>query len=103
MTDDEFRDAVAAEVVRATEKWPNTDVPDGHVSGGRKTWMTIAQNWCDRATAEGIVTWRDILDEESAEALAESDPSKLETELIQVATVCLRWIRSLRMRREVAP
>jgi hypothetical protein len=39
--------------------------------------------------------WSLILLEEVYEALAESDPAKLRTELIQVAAVCAAWIHDL--------
>jgi hypothetical protein len=42
--------------------------------------------------------WRDILAEEVAEAFAETDPDRLQTELIQAAAVVQAWIADLRSR-----
>lgn len=39
--------------------------------------------------------WDGILLEEVYEALAEADPAKLRTELIQVAAVCAAWVHDL--------
>lgn len=41
------------------------------------------------------VTWADVLAEETAEAISETDPVKLRAELVQVAAVACRWIASL--------
>jgi hypothetical protein len=72
-----------------------TDAPDGTGGGGRDTWRTIAQHSCDRATREHQLTFAHVLDEETAEVLAETDPAKLRKELVQVMAVCLRWIDKL--------
>ncbi|TIH26025.1 NUDIX hydrolase, partial [Subtercola vilae] len=39
--------------------------------------------------------WQDILLEEVFEAFAESDTSKLRTELIQVAAVAQQWVEAI--------
>ena len=84
------------ELARARHLWPKTDMyPDGTGGGGRETWRTIAQQSCDRAYREGRCTFAHVLDEETAEVLAETDPTKLRTELIQVMAVCARWIAKL--------
>lgn len=49
---------------------------------------------------DGTITWKDILEEEFFEALAETDSEALEKELIQTAAVCVKWVRALRIRRE---
>jgi hypothetical protein len=86
---------VATERARQDSIFGIQQLPDGTGGGGRKTWETIARNWCDRATSEGILTFADILDEEVSEALAETDPVKLRVELIQAAAVCLKWAQDL--------
>lgn len=45
--------------------------------------------------AEGLVAWRDILLEEVFEALAEADPTRLRTELIQIAAVSAQWAEAI--------
>ena len=49
----------------------------------------------DERAATGVVTYTDILLEELFEALAESDPRRLRTELVQVAAVAAQWIEKL--------
>ncbi|MGP3686507.1 hypothetical protein ACTVZO_17675 [Streptomyces sp. IBSNAI002] len=56
---------------------------------------TEARQRCQRAAERGDLTWRHVLNEEMAEAFAESDPTKLRTELIQVAAVCAAWVSDL--------
>jgi len=56
---------------------------------------------CQAAAAAGNVTWRAILLEEVFEALAESDPARLRTELVQVAAVAAQWAEAID-RREAA-
>lgn len=46
-------------------------------------------------TADRAGTWTDILLEEVFEALAESDPLALRTELIQVAAVATQWAEAI--------
>lgn len=53
---------------------------------------------CDRAAQDGTVSWADILLEEVYEALAENDPVKLRTELVQVAAVAVQWIQAIDVR-----
>ena len=80
------------------EKWLNT--PDGTGSGESKVYMLIAKDKCDRAMADGTVSWNDILDEEWAETAAEADVDKLRKELIQVASVACRWVEAIDLRRQ---
>lgn len=88
------------EWARGQSLWPDTDAyPDGTGGGGRETWRDIAKLGCDRAYREGRCTWAHVLDEECAEALAETDPAKLRAELIQVAAVALHWVANLDARR----
>lgn len=48
-----------------------------------------------RTRTEQPGTWRDILLEEVFEALAEVDPDRLFTELVQVSAVAQSWCRAL--------
>ncbi len=56
-----------------------------------------------QANSPGEDTWRDILLEEVAEALAENDPAKLRAELVQVAAVAVQWIEAIDRRRAHTP
>ena len=55
----------------------------------------IATFATDTAAELGLVTWRNILLEEVFEALAEPDPAKLRTELVQVAAVAAQWVEAI--------
>ena len=86
---------VRAERTRQNAKWGEQNHPDG--TGG-VMYVAIADEArmdCQRAAAEGKVTWRDILTEEFAEALAEGDPERLRAELIQVAAVAMAWAEAI--------
>lgn len=114
-------DEVAAERARQTAKWGVQRHPDGtgqyplvnvqvaelrlgselfaplSVLGNLGAARLALAAKCatdDRARA-GRVDWRDILLEEVFEALAESDPEKLRTELIQVAAVATQWVEAI--------
>ena len=54
---------------------------------------------CEAAAKAGSLTWRLVLEEEVAEAFAETDQARLRAELLDVATATLRWNRGAR--REV--
>lgn len=46
----------------------------------------------------GNPTWMHLVREEVAEAFQESDPQRLEEELVQVAALCVSWVENLRRR-----
>ena len=100
----------AAERERQLRKWGLQSHPDG--TGERveviPLWDAVdfaewAKSATDAAAREGDVTWRDILLEEVAEALAESDPDLLKAELAQVAGVAQQWIDAIDLRRAEPP
>lgn len=47
----------------------------------------------------GAPTWMHLVREEVAEAFQESDPERLEEELVQVAALCVSWIETLHSRK----
>lgn len=73
------------------QKHPDGDPEDSDIE------MVRAKYVCDARTREGRVSWRDILEEEVAEAIYEigRDPKKLRKELVEVAAVCAAWIEDL--------
>lgn len=87
---------VFAERERQNQKWGhNRDHRDG--TGG-DSFAALARHQrrvCERQFASGRGTWRHILEEEVAEAFAESDPVLLRGELIQVAAVALAWAEAI--------
>lgn len=86
---------VAAERARQDIKWGEQNHPDGTGLGGDAERRDVAIELCDRRHRAGVGTWRDILDEETAEAYTESDPAALRAELVQVAAVAVAWIESI--------
>jgi hypothetical protein len=46
----------------------------------------------------GLPTWMHLVREEVAEAFQESDPERLDEELIQVAALCVSWVERIRNR-----
>lgn len=92
---------LSEEMERAEAKFPDEHLPDGtgatllrhgdHTMS-RGEYADLTRRLCQRAAAAGTVTWRHVLDEEVSEAFAESDPDRLRAELLQVATVALRWV-----------
>jgi hypothetical protein len=77
------------------EKWGEQNHPDG--TGGIFSVFSAddARARCQAAFAAGNGTWRHVLDEEIAEAYAETDPALLRVELIQAAAVIAAWIEAL--------
>ena len=85
-----------------------TDLPDGtgpllkiDVGWTHPTAEYLAKRMTDRTNAasrnegDGTVTFEQILTEEWAEAIAESDPARLRAELVQVAAVAVQWIEAI--------
>lgn len=91
---------VAAERQRQLEKWGHQRHPDDTGGEGLCKAANLARTICQGAVAHvaGGPGWRLILNEEVAEAFAESDPDKLVTELIQVMAVCSAWIEDVESR-----
>jgi hypothetical protein len=85
---------VVAERIRQDAKWGQQTHPDGtHPGYGLKA--DAAKLHCDRKAKDGSLTWSDILAEEFWEALAETDPTKLRAELLQVAAVAAAWVEDV--------
>lgn len=76
-------------------KWGEQNHPDGTGQGWHSQAASAARKACDLAFRSGRGTWRHILLEEYAEAMAESDPAKLREELIQVAAVAAAWVEAI--------
>lgn len=85
---------VAAERRRQDSRWGEQNHPDG--TGDAYTDdAALARKECERAADNGDLTWRHILLEEVAEAMAEREPADLRRELIQVAAVAVAWAEAL--------
>ncbi|MGW5408992.1 hypothetical protein [Streptomyces spiralis] len=97
-----FAELVDAERQRQLEKFGDQHHANGtgplHLVLGVMTAGLAAHDAreiCQRHADMGIVTWRDILTEEACEALAEDEPARLRSELVQVAAVSAAWIADL--------
>lgn len=106
---------VLAERERQDTKWGQQNHPDGtgpmeyvlpdieELRVARASDLThIFRNITDARAKMDTVTWRDILLEEVFEALAESDPTRLREELLQVSAVAQAWAEHLDRREESA-
>lgn len=80
---------------RQIDKWGPQSHPDG--TGGPRLMRAseFARILCEAAFADDKGTWAHILTEEFFEAMAEADPEKLRTELIQVAAVAVAWVEDI--------
>ena len=86
------------EIRRQDAKWGDQSThPDGTQQPEDNYLANYTRGETQTAFAEGRGTWRHILDEEVAEAYAETGP-ELSTELIQVAAVAVQW-RAAQARR----
>jgi hypothetical protein len=77
-------------------KWGLQNHPNGTGLRRDKELADRARALCDEAASSGALTFRHILTEEFFEAVAESDPGKLYTELIQVAAVAAQWAEKIK-------
>ncbi|MGW4075945.1 hypothetical protein ACWELB_20945 [Streptomyces asiaticus] len=97
----QFAEAIDAERQAQLAKWGDQRHPDGTALTEDDLRADKARHVCQAMARLGQVTWRDILNEEIAEAFAEKDPHKLRTELIQCAAVIQAWVSDID-RRAVA-
>ena len=86
---------VQAERHRQDAKWGEQNHPDGTGQVVDIEYADDVKAACDANHRAGIGTFRDILEEEVAEAFAESDPAKLRAELLQVAAVAVAWVEAI--------
>ena len=87
---------VRAEVERSTAKHGDqSHLPDGTDEPILAETAAFAIARTDRRSAEGSLTWRDILREEVFEAFAETDPDRLDAELNQVMAVAYKWRQAI--------
>ncbi|MGW2379284.1 hypothetical protein [Streptomyces sp. NPDC001658] len=96
----QFAEDIDAERQRQLAKFGEQHHPDGTGYEGSEQHASFWRQRCQDAFAEGEGTWGHVLLEEAFEAIAESDPAKLRTELVQVAAVCAAWITDLDSRGE---
>lgn len=87
--------AIVAERAAQNSKWGEQNHPDGTGGPSRVADAEGMRQWTNMQAAERTLAWIDILEEEVAEALAETDPAKLRVELVQVAAVAVAWIEAI--------
>lgn len=92
---------VAAERVRQRERWGEQTLDDGTGGKRREQERDGRRRVADLFAELGTLTWRHVLEEEVAEALAETDDCLLRAELVQVAAVAVQWIEALDRRSKV--
>lgn len=80
---------------RQHQKWGEQHHPDGTGDPADVGEATHYRYLCDHLAEVGRVTWRAILIEDMYEAFAEKDPVRLRKELLEVAAVCVAWVRDL--------
>lgn len=80
---------------RQLEKFGDQHHPDGTGLNYQRQLADEERTACQTAFRDGHGTWRHVLDEEVAEAFAESDPARLRAELVQVSAVCAAWIADI--------
>lgn len=90
---------VQAERARQHVKWGEQNHPDGTGGMGTRSEADFRRQVANTAAREGRLTWRHILLEEVAEAMAETDEDLLRGELLQVAAVAVAHIEALDRRR----
>jgi hypothetical protein len=89
---------VTYEVVRERGQQDRKFGEQNHPDGTSKMWQPEAdlmRQDCEEAFAGGQGTWKHILLEEVAEAIAEEDVKALRNELIQVAAVAVAWVEAI--------
>lgn len=103
---------VAERARQVTQYGHNDDLEDGtgqdsevlpsSVYGGELTGETFEEvcrlDYEFYERLHGKPTWMHLIREEIAEAFQESDPIRLEEELVQVAALCVSWIETLHKR-----
>lgn len=95
-----FAREITRERLRQLDKFGDQRHPDGTSGHNFARLADEARRSCQRATQNETLTWFHILREEFWEAMSETDPAKLRTELVQCAAVVQAWISDIDRRAE---
>lgn len=87
------------EIQRQRDLWGEQNHPDGTNLAGDDRRAADAKLFNAVLVDINNLTWRDILIEEVFEVFAESDPDKIQEELVQVAAVALSWAEAIERRK----
>ncbi len=93
-------DLVKEEMERNLARWGEQNHRDGTCPKAYYRNLTDCRYFNQEAVKRGDLTWKLILEEEVLEAFCESDPQRLQEELIQVAAVALQWAEAIKRRKE---
>lgn len=88
---------VSEERARQDDTWGEQHWPDGTDPSLYEPHAAQMKYINDHMSPESH-TWADIFLEEVYEALAETDPEKLKTELVQCAAVAVAWVEDIDQR-----
>jgi len=91
---------VAEEMSRQFKLWGIQNHPNGTGHLEFKEVLDEVRDVIKEAEKKKELTWNLILLEEVSEALAEEDPEKLRTELIQVAAVASSWVQAIDRKKD---
>lgn len=89
---------VQAEEDRQDQRWGEQNHPDGTGEACPLSWRgmaELAKKKTDLAAKLELLTWRDILTEEFAEAMEAATEAELRAELLQVAAVACQWVGAI--------
>lgn len=90
---------IEAEREAQDAKWGEQNHPDGTGGVCSRDIADAQRRWTSMHAAEKTLVWVDILNEEVAEAYAETDAARLRAELVQVAAVAVAWAEAIDRRR----
>lgn len=90
-----LRDVAAERVRQVRLHGDQVHLPDGTGGQSRANRAAAARGLVELASQHGLVTFTAILSEEFHEALAETDPTRLRDELVQLAAVAVQWAEAI--------
>lgn len=93
-------DLVKDEMERNLKRWGEQNHADGTCPKAYYRKLTDCRYFNQEAVKDNRLTWKLILEEEVLEAFCETDPQRLQDELIQVAAVALQWAEAIKRRKE---
>lgn len=86
---------VVREMTRQVELYGVQHLPHGTGHDIDHILLERAREDFERAKRANLLTWVDVIEEEYREVRAETDPTKIREELIQVIAVAMSWIRDI--------
>lgn len=91
--------AVLQEMQKQNDRFGEQNHKDGTCPKAYYRNLTDCRYFNQEAVKRNDLSWKLILEEEVLEAFCETDPQRLQEELVQIAAVAMQWCEAIKRRK----